>query len=400
MWQYCGNLVFMAFHHRNHSAQNGIRCMPSQFKLNEDVIYLNHAAVSPWPVKTADVVKAFAHENQVQGSKNYLQWMKTESQLRSRLASLINARSADEISLLKSTSEALSTVAYGLEWKAGDNVVLFKQEFPSNRIVWESLKSRGVEVRELEIHGTQSPEDALISSCDARTRLVTVSSVQYADGFRADLNKLGSYCRDNDILFCVDAIQSLGALHFDAQACHADFVMADGHKWMMGPEGLALFYVREEIRDQLTLNQYGWHMVANPGHFDTPDWEVSPTGTRFECGSPNMLAIHALNASLGLIEEMGINEIETLVLSNTQYLMELILSEPKLTLISDTDMVRRSGIVTFKVNNADSTKIYENLMSKSVICAARGGGIRFSPHFYNTNNELEKAVEASLNASP
>ncbi|MES9845732.1 MAG: aminotransferase class V-fold PLP-dependent enzyme [Candidatus Sedimenticola sp. PURPLELP] len=374
--------------------------MPSQFKLNEDVIYLNHAAVSPWPVKTADVVKAFAHENQVQGSKNYLQWMKTESQLRSRLASLINARSADEISLLKSTSEALSTVAYGLEWKAGDNVVLFKQEFPSNRIVWESLKSRGVEVRELEIHGTQSPEDALISSCDARTRLVTVSSVQYADGFRADLNKLGSYCRDNDILFCVDAIQSLGALHFDAQACHADFVMADGHKWMMGPEGLALFYVREEIRDQLTLNQYGWHMVANPGHFDTPDWEVSPTGTRFECGSPNMLAIHALNASLGLIEEMGINEIETLVLSNTQYLMELILSEPKLTLISDTDMVRRSGIVTFKVNNADSTKIYENLMSKSVICAARGGGIRFSPHFYNTNNELEKAVEASLNASP
>lgn len=390
----------MAFHHRNHSAQNGIRCMPSQFKLNEDVIYLNHAAVSPWPVKTADVVKAFAHENQVQGSKNYLQWMKTESQLRSRLASLINARSADEISLLKSTSEALSTVAYGLEWKAGDNVVLFKQEFPSNRIVWESLKSRGVEVRELEIHGTQSPEDALISSCDARTRLVTVSSVQYADGFRADLNKLGSYCRDNDILFCVDAIQSLGALHFDAQACHADFVMADGHKWMMGPEGLALFYVREEIRDQLTLNQYGWHMVANPGHFDTPDWEVSPTGTRFECGSPNMLAIHALNASLGLIEEMGINEIETLVLSNTQYLMELILSEPKLTLISDTDMVRRSGIVTFKVNNADSTKIYENLMSKSVICAARGGGIRFSPHFYNTNNELEKAVEASLNASP
>ncbi|MES9964330.1 MAG: aminotransferase class V-fold PLP-dependent enzyme [Candidatus Sedimenticola sp. 20ELBAFRAG] len=374
--------------------------MPSQFKLNEDVIYLNHAAVSPWPVKTADVVKAFAHENQVQGSKNYLQWMKTESQLRSRLASLINARSADEISLLKSTSEALSTVAYGLEWKPGDNVVLFKQEFPSNRIVWESLKSRGVEVRELEIHGTQSPEDALISSCDARTRLVTVSSVQYADGFRADLNKLGSYCRSNDILFCVDAIQSLGALQFDAQACHADFVMADGHKWMMGPEGLALFYVREEIRDQLTLNQYGWHMVANPGHFDTPGWEVSPTGTRFECGSPNMLAIHALNASLGLIEEIGIREIEASVLSNSQYLMEMILNEPKLILISDTDMARRSGIVTFKVNNADSTKIYENLMSKSVICAARGGGIRFSPHFYNTKNELKKAVEISLNASP
>ncbi|MES9937191.1 MAG: aminotransferase class V-fold PLP-dependent enzyme [Sedimenticola sp.] len=366
--------------------------MPLPFTLDSQIIYLNHAAIAPWPVMTADAVKAFAHENQLQGSKNYLAWLETERLLKNKLASLINAGSADEISLLKSTSEALSVVAYGLDWKPGDNVVIYKEEFPSNRIVWESLKKLGVEVRELEIHATHQPEATLLSSCDANTRLVSVSSVQYADGFRLNLNLIGEQCRANDILFCVDAIQSIGALKFDAQACLADFVMADGHKWMLGPEGLALFYVRAEIRDRLKLNQYGWHMTKHPGEFDRSSWEISDTGTRFECGSPNMLGIHALNASMDLILETGIDEIERKVLSNSQAMIELIDRVDNLCLVSKPDTDRLSGIITFHSSRVASQDLYGKLMSRGVMCAHRGGGVRFSPHFYNTGEEIEKAI--------
>ncbi|MET0107185.1 MAG: aminotransferase class V-fold PLP-dependent enzyme [Sedimenticola sp.] len=366
--------------------------MPLPFALDSQIIYLNHAAIAPWPVTTADAVKAFAQENQLQGSKHYLAWLETERHLKNRLASLINADSSDEISLLKSTSEALSVVAYGLDWQPGDNVVIFKEEFPSNRIVWESLKKLGVEVRVLEIHATHQPEAMLLASCDANTRLVSVSSVQYADGFRLDLNLIGEQCRANDILFCIDAIQSIGALKFDAQACHADFVMADGHKWMLGPEGLALFYVRAEIRDRLKLNQYGWHMTKHLGEFDRSSWEISDTGTRFECGSPNMLGIHALNASMDLILETGIDEIERKVLDNSWTMIELIDRADNLCLVSKPESDRLSGIITFNSDRVASQDLYEKLMSRGVMCAHRGGGVRFSPHFYNTGEEIEKAI--------
>ena len=366
--------------------------MNSDFPHQKDLIYLNHAAVAPWPLCTSMAVKKFADENLHQGARAYPGWLEVEKNLKQKLASLINARSVDEISLLKNTSEALSTIAYGLDWQPGDNVVFFSDEFPSNRIVWESLKKFGVEIRQLALHSTPDPESLLLANCDSRTRLVSVSSVQYADGFRLDLLYLGEKLRSKNILFCVDAIQSLGALDFDVRACNADFVMADGHKWMLGPEGLALFYVREEIRDRLSLHQYGWHMIENPGDFNQKTWSISPTGTRFECGSPNMLGIHALDASLGLLLETGLKQIQQAVLANTDYLISLIQQNDTLQLLTCLDTKRRSGIVTFSRKDADAPQLYSALMSQGVICASRGGGIRFSPHFYTEKALLDKAV--------
>jgi len=365
-----------------------------ELQLEPGLIYLNHAAVAPWPRRAVDAVKRFAEENGRRGSADYAAWLATERRLRERLARLINAGGPDDIALMKSTSEGLSTVAYGLDWKPGDNIVIFKDEFPSNRIVWESLAARGVETRQISLNMDGSPEDDLVRACDGRTRLVSVSSVQYATGFRLDLERIGGFCGERGTLFCVDAIQSLGAIPFDVEACGADFVAADGHKWMLGPEGLALFWCRPELRDRLKLHQLGWHMVEHAGDFDRHDWEPSATATRFECGSPNLLAAHALEASLSLLEDVGFAKVFESVLRNTSYLFdEIDKNEKCLSLASSRDQPRRSGIVTFRLKTGDPAAVHRSLMEQRVICAPRGGGIRFSPHFHNDEADLDAAFE-------
>lgn len=366
--------------------------MVQEFPLDESIVYLNHAAVSPWPVRTADAVERFARENTRFGAAHYPDWMKTEEKLRAQLAWLINAPSAGDISLLKNTSEALSTIAYGIHWQPGDNVVSFKQEFPSNRVVWESLNSLGVETRLVDIDATEFPEQALIDSCDQRTRLVSSSSVQYANGLRMDLESIGAHCQRNDILFCVDAIQSLGAIPFDVQRIKADFVVADGHKWMLGPEGVALFYSRGSIRNTLKLNQFGWRMLAHAGDFENPALVPAETGRRFECGSPNMLGIHALSASLDLLMELGTERVYQQVMQRSALLIDLIEESPTLfKLLSNKAQARRSGIVLFKMLGVDQQAAYRQLMRSGVICACRAGGIRLSPHFYTPLAAIERA---------
>ena len=369
--------------------------MHPEFEQNPGLIYLNHAAVSPWPRRTAIAVREFAEENHAFGATFYPRWLETEARLRERLAWLVNAPSPTDIALLKNTSEALSVVAYGIDWKPGDGVVTFLQEFPSNRIVWQSLARLGVETTLVDLHGAGAdpdPEARLMAACGPKTRLLACSSVQYADGMRVDLERLGAFCRDRGLLFCVDAIQSLGALEFDAQRCQADFVVADGHKWMMGPEGIALFYARREVRPQLQLNQFGWHMVERAGDFDRREWTPAEDSRRFECGSPNMLGVHALEASIGLIQEIGMAQIEAHIESNTETLIGLINAAPGLRLLSPPEAERRSGIVTFRVEGRDQREIHRALMDRRVVCACRGGGIRFSPHFYTSADDLRAAI--------
>jgi selenocysteine lyase/cysteine desulfurase len=366
--------------------------MQSSFRLDNDVIYLNHAAVAPWPLQTAEAVKAFADENARQGSKNYALWLQREQELRKRLAQLINAPSIDEIALLKSTSEGLSIVAYGLPWQNGDNIVIPAEEFPSNRIVWQSLQKRGVETRLVPVTGSDNPEQALIKAMDSRTRLLSCSSVQYATGLRLDIEYLGTACKQTDVLFCVDAIQSIGALRFNVQACDADFVVADGHKWMLGPEGSALFYCRKELIPQLELKQYGWHMVQDYADFSKKEWEPNVTAQRFECGSPNMLGIVALHASLGVLLEIGMEAVEEQVLSISASLAEKLATLVNVEILSPRALNRRSGIVLFRKTDCDTEALYQYLQQHNVICAMRGNGIRFSPHFHTTNDSIDRAV--------
>ncbi|MCK4842974.1 MAG: aminotransferase class V-fold PLP-dependent enzyme [Methylococcales bacterium] len=363
-----------------------------EFPIDNSLIYLNHAAVAPWPKRTSEAVIQFAQQNSHYGSHYYLDWLKKENEIHHQLKTLLNASTVDDIALVKNTSEALSFVAYGLDWNSGDNIVTSNEEFPSNRIPWESLSNQGVELRQADLLSQNSAEEALFSLVDSNTRLITISSIQFATGIRVNLEKIGQFCKENNILFCIDAIQSLGAVEFDVQAYQADFVMADGHKWMFGPEGLGVFYTNPKSRDKLKLTQYGWHMMKSIHNYENKPWEIHPTARRFECGSPNMLGIHAWSASLSLLLEIGMNNIETKVFENADYLMSRIKSHPKLVLLNDDQAKLKSGIVLFKHNTIDNKFLYNQLQKNGVVCALRGGGIRFSPHFYHSKEQLDKAI--------
>ena len=373
--------------------------MKSSFQLDENIVHLNHAAVAPWPVVTRDAVIAFAEENTRIGSQNYDQWMKTEQQLKQRLASLINARTTDEIAILKNTSEGLSIIAQGLRFNAGENIVIPAEEFPSNKVVWQALEADGVTVRLVPVQDIDDPEQALIDAMDKDTRLLSCSSVQYARGLRLDLNIIGQACKHNDTLFCVDAIQSLGAIAFDAPACHADFVVADGHKWMCGPEGTALFYCREEVQQQLRLRQYGWHMLKDAFDFghQHSQIQIAENAQRFESGSPNMMGISALNASLGLLLDVGIDNIQAQVIENSHYLFDELGTLSDITILTPTGHGRYAGIVTFQKQSVDNVKLYQHLQDNNVICAYRGDGIRFSPHFHTTTHDMDIALKLVRN---
>jgi selenocysteine lyase/cysteine desulfurase len=369
-----------------------------EFGLDDGLIYLNHAAIAPWPKRTVQAVQRLAADLGHTGSKAYPQWIATEHRLRERLADLIGADSTSDIALASSTSEALSFVAQGLDWKPGDNAVGIRQEFPSNRIVWEALADRGVEYRTLDLAASSHPEADLLALCDERTRLCAVSWVQYASGLRLDLARLGHGLREQGVLFCVDGIQGLGSLPFNLAEIPADFIAADGHKWMLGPEGLALFWVRPTLRDTLRLTQHGWHMVQDIGDFSRHDWRPADSARRFESGSPNTLGVHAMEASLSLLQEVGLEAVAAAIAERTGRLIELVDSHG-LELLSPREPTRRAGIVTFRVPGVDNQALYQALMQRDLMCASRGGGLRFSPHAYTPMKQLEQAVTLTLDTA-
>ncbi|QKT04833.1 aminotransferase class V-fold PLP-dependent enzyme [Ectothiorhodospiraceae bacterium 2226] len=365
-----------------------------EFPLRDDLVYLNHAAVAPWPRRTADAVARFANENATQGAYDYPTWLEHEARLRRQLQHLLNAPSVDDIALVKNTSEALSMVAHGLPWAPGDVVVSAAEEFPSNRIVWESLAPHGVTLRTVDLQAAADPEAALIAALDGPVRLLAISSVQYGTGLRLDLERLGRACRERGVLFCVDAIQSLGALPMDVQAVQADFAMADAHKWLLGPEGIAVFYVAAAQRERLALHEYGWHMREDYLDFDALNWRPARSARRFECGSPNMLGIHAFSASLSLLSEIGLDTVSENVLRNASYLLEAIAAIQGFELITRAERGRHAGIVTFRHVHVPAASLHRALSTAGVVCALRGGGVRFSPHFYTRTQQLERAVAA------
>ncbi|WP_020162327.1 aminotransferase class V-fold PLP-dependent enzyme [Cycloclasticus pugetii] len=362
----------------------------NEFNLDDDVIYLNHAAVAPWPVRTEKAVNAFCRENVTIGSKKYANWLNVEAHLKNQLAQLIQADNADEIALVKNTSEALSFVAYGLDWAHGDTIVTSDEEFPSNMIPWESLENQGVRVIKTHLKDTEDPTAELIKNIDSRTKLLTISSVQYASGLRVDLERLGEACQQRGVLFCIDAIQSVGAFPIDVKKYQADFVMADGHKWMLGPEGLGFFYCRQSSINTLKLTQYGWHMVEDMGNYDALEWSTAKSARRFECGSPNMLSIHALSASLSLLLEVGMNTVANNLIERGQYVIDKVQQSPSLTLLTKPD-AQGNNIIVFKPTKHDTNELFDYLTSQQVVCAKRGGGIRFSPHFYTPFSIIDRA---------
>jgi len=365
--------------------------LENEFPQAPGLRYLNHAAVAPWPRRASSAVSQFAEQNATLGARDYPQWLKIENRLRERLARLLNAPTSADVALVKNTSEALSFVAFGLDWRAGDQIVISDEEFPSNRVVWEALQPQGVEVIQVSLAGAD-PEADLLAACTPRTRLLAISAVQYASGIRLDLDRLGHGCEQRGVLLCIDAIQQLGALPFDVQQSRCAFAMADGHKWMLGPEGLGVFYCRSDLRPQLKLHEYGWHMLEHAGDYDRSDWQPARSARRFECGSPNMLGAVALEASLSLLEEVGMHQVAASLNERMEWLRAGLRQLPGIELLSPAQPERSAGIVTFRLAGSANQALFEQLKAEQVVCALRGGGIRLSPHFYTPAEVIEDTL--------
>lgn len=310
--------------------------------------------------------------------------------VRQQFAKLIGADPC-EIAFVKNTSHGLSIVANGLDWKAGDNVVTVYGEFPANIYPWMALKDKGVELRTvMAMEGRVALED-LAKNVDAQTKLLTISSVEFWNGFRNDVKSIGRMCKEKGILFCVDAIQSLGVIPLDVKKCHIDFLSADGHKWLLAPEGTGGFYCSRERLDLLKLPLIGWNSVINARDYSHYDLTLRADAQRFEEGSLNVMGIAALGASLGLLLEIGLKKIEDRVLFLTDKIISG-LEERGYKIRSPRGEGEKSGIVSFQ-SWKPATIIQHLLMAKGVACAARDGALRVSPHFYNNEEEINKFFE-------
>lgn len=355
--------------------------------------YANHAAVSPWPTTARRAVEAFAAANHADGPESFPRWLANESDLRARYARLVNAAGPEDVSLVANTTEGISIVAEGLDWRAGDNVVTAKGEFPTNRLPWAALEARGVGLRIVDLHATATPEQALLAAMDERTRVLAVSSVQWNDGFRLRLGELGPACRDAGVLFFVDAIQQLGALRLDVTADAVDCLAAGSHKWQLGPEGSGLFYCRSAWRERLRPLKHGWRMFERPFAFHETDREPAPDGRRFEPASPNTLGQVALNAALSLQERYGPDWIEARVLANTDRLLRGLDAIDGLRVVSDRRAERRSGIVALAPDRVGERELVSRLAEDRIVAVGRQGLVRLSPHFYQDAAVIDRLLE-------
>ena len=356
-----------------------------EFPVTEELIFFDHARVAPLPERVRKVVTTFVEDATRFGTAHYETWMIGIEQSRKSFARLINA-GTDEVAFVKNTSEGLSIVANGLDWKSGDNVVIPDIEFPANVYPWWNLKRLGVETRMVHAVEGRVLFDDLVKQVDARTRLISISSVECNSGFRCDLNRIGAFCKEKDILFCVDAIQSLGILTIDVKRDHIDFLSADGHKWMLSVEGLGGFYISREVLEKVYPVTVGWGNMVNAADYMNYEFVFRPDAQRFEEGSPNTMSIHAFGAALDLLLETGIENIEQRVMALGDTILEQ-LQRRGLNIYSSTRPEERSGNIAF-VMNQDISRLYEWMLENKVKLTVRDGFVRLSPHFYNSEEEI------------
>jgi selenocysteine lyase/cysteine desulfurase len=363
----------------------------AHFPVTRDYVFLNHAAMSPLPDLGVQAVCNYAVSAGAKGSEAIPRWTKVQETVRRDLAQLIGARPY-ELAFVGSTSEGISAVANGLDWQEDDNVVIPEVEFPSNVYPWLNLERRGVEVRWWRASKGRLNLDDLRVLLDSRTRLVSVSAVQYGSGFRVDLAGLATMLKEKKVFLCVDGIQQVGAIPLNVKAMGVDFLAADGHKWLLSLEGLGFLFCDENVLDRLHPATVGWKSVVDALEFHHIDFTLRPDAARFEPGSLNTAGIYALGASLGLLSGVGVDHIFWRISSLIDELAEGI-TKRGFRILSWLGENERSGILVFTTGERDR-EIFEYLREHKIITSLRGGGIRLSPHFYNNEEDVRRFFEA------
>ncbi|HET9532728.1 MAG TPA: aminotransferase class V-fold PLP-dependent enzyme [Blastocatellia bacterium] len=365
----------------------------SLFPITDKYIYMNHSAVSPLSTRVRDAMKGLIDDVTENGSVNYGDWCRAYEHTRASAARLVNAR-PHEIAFMRNTSEAISAVANGIDWREGDTVVTCNVEFPSNFYPWMRLREeRGIKMKlAAERDGRVDPEE-IMSLVDERTRVVALSWVQFASGFRSDLARIGKFCRERGVIFCVDAIQGLGGLRLDVERDSVDAFAADAHKYLLGPEGVALMYISDRIIDRIKPSVVGWTSVKDYERYLDYDLDYREGALRFECGTLNTVGVYGLGAAIDLFLEIGTEKIEEYLLGLSDYLAERLRSKGY-EVIGSRLPGERSAIVTCKHEKHSPGNLYRLLLEKNIITAPRVKRLRISPHFYNTREEVDVLVDA------
>lgn len=367
------------------------------FPVTQNYVYLNHAAVCPISIPVYERMQRHMRDVMENGAVNYREWLAAIKLARELSARLINAR-PDEIAFAPSTSAGLAMIANGVDWRAGDNIVTADCEFPANVVPWMRIKREfGVDVKMARERDCRLETEEILSLSDNRTRVVTLSFVEFASGFRNDLATIGRHCRERDVLFVVDAIQGLGALGIDVEACAIDALSADAHKFLLGPEGTALFYVSRRAMERVKPTLVGWLSVNDPDDYSNYDQPYAPNARRFESGGLNTAGVAGLGAAIELFLQIGVEKIESYLLGLGDYLCERVrgeLMDRGYRVASSRRDGEKSAIICIEHEKYSAQELYHLLNDHRIITTPRSGRLRISPHFYNTREDIDRLIEA------
>jgi selenocysteine lyase/cysteine desulfurase len=364
------------------------------FPITQRAIYLNHAAVSPPPTPTIQAVESQLRDVRDNGSLNFHSWIAVKEDTRKLLANMLGAR-PEQVAFMRNTSDGLSTIANGLQWNSGDNIVTFAREFPSNIYPWLRLRDVfGVEVRMCAEHEGRIDFDELASLVDQNTRVIAISHVQYASGFRSDLKRLGQLARSHDALLVVDLIQSLGVLPVNVDSDLIDAAAGACHKWLLTPEGVGYLYLSDRARERIQPTLVGWISVRDPEDYHNFDQEWNDGTLAWETGTGPAALLYGLKASLELLTSVGTTAIARHLEQLTDHLCERLAAKDY-EVVSSRQPGEKSQIVCIRhLGNVPAMKLYGHLRAGNIVTAPRGDRLRIAPHLYNTIPDIDSLIES------
>ncbi|MFN4110912.1 MAG: aminotransferase class V-fold PLP-dependent enzyme [Ignavibacteria bacterium] len=358
--------------------------------LENGIIYFNHASTGPIPDFTVEAVKNYLAERSSKSIDNYEMILKTISETKELIAKFINS-SPDRIAFMDNVSNSMNLIAQGLNWEKDDEIILFDIEFPANVYPFLNLQKKGVKIKIVPSKNGRIEFEDIEKAITTKTKLLSISHVQFLTGFRADLENIGNLCKQNGIIFSVDAIQSVGVVNIDVQKMKIDFLSSGAQKWLLGLEGTTFIHISKELQDRIEPKYVGWLSVKDPWNILDYNLEFAETAQRFENGTINFAGIYSLNSNLKFFSSLGLNEIEKSVIENSKLLIQLLEREQFQFLFRPDFDNELAGILTIKIKNPE--EVYKELKRRKIHISVREGYLRFSPHFYNTDEEIFTVVK-------
>jgi Selenocysteine lyase len=364
------------------------------FPALEKYVYLNSASVTPLPVPTVEAVTKQLREVSQNGSVVFLNWIETKQRARALVAEMLRVR-PEQIAFMRNTSDGFSSIANGLDWAEGDNIVSFAGEFPANFYPWRMVRDKfGVELRLCPERNGRIDLDEFIGLIDSNTRIVSISAVQYASGFRADLERIGRAARDAGALFAVDIIQAFGAMPFDLEAQMVDIAAGASHKWLCSPEGCGILYISDRARERLEPSSVGWISVEEPWHLEDREQAWKPNALAWESGTGCASLFYGLEQSLKILKETGAENIKRYLEELSDYLCEGLRAK-NYEIVSSRAKGEKSQIVCILPKAGENANdLAKQLEKENIVVSPRGERIRIAPHFFNNRADIDKLIEA------